>query len=278
MAVIALCSASGSPGVTTTSLGLAIAWPRPVLLVEADPVGSSAILAGWFQGARDHDTGLLDVAFSSESIAQALDRVAIPVNDGVRFVPGVRSHLEARELGNLWSPLAGVLAGLDATGQDVIIDAGRLGMADSPGPLLERADMTLLVTRTDLPALAAVRSHADLIVRTRLWKQAGLLVVGPGRPYSGRGAAKLLGLPLVGQIAYSPRDADTYHQGATPRPRFHKGALARSLDEAARHLRQRTSLGIHPERPDATANAPRGPVLGPAAIWAAAADRRQEQA
>ncbi|MDR7381227.1 hypothetical protein [Promicromonospora iranensis] len=283
MAVIALCSASGSPGVTTTAVGLAIAWPRPVLLIEADPVGGSAILAGWFQGARDHDAGLLDVAFAAEPVAAALDRVAIPLRDGVRFVPGVRSHLEARELGGLWGPLADVLAGLDAAGQDVIVDAGRLGMADSPRLLLERADLTLLVTRTDLPALAAVRSYADLVVRTRAWKQAGLLVIGPGRPYSGRGAAKLLGLPLVGKIAHSAKDAETYHQGVRPRARFPKGAFARSLHATAGALHQRTSLGTPSTtalsaEPDGATDVAQGRVPGPGAIWATAADRRQEQA
>ncbi|WP_419703071.1 hypothetical protein [Promicromonospora sp. NFX87] len=283
MAVIALCSASGSPGVTTTALGLAVAWPRPVTLIEADPVGGSAILAGWFQGARDHDTGLLDVAFAAEPVAEALDRVAVPVTEGVRFVPGARSHLEARELGNLWAPLADVLAGLDAAGQDVIVDTGRLGMAESPRLLLERADLTVLITRTDLPALAAVRSHADLVVRTRAWKQAGLLVIGPGRPYSGRGAAKLLGLPLVGQIAHSTKDAETYHQGTTPRPRFPKGAFARSLQETARALRKQTSFGTPPAtapsaEPDGATDRAQERVPGPAAVWAAAADRRQEQA
>ncbi|MFI8528386.1 hypothetical protein ACIGB8_28270 [Promicromonospora sukumoe] len=286
MAVIALCSASGSPGVTTTALGLAIAWPRPVLLVEADPVGGSAILAGWFQGAHDHDTGLLDVAFAAEPVAAALDRVALPIKDGVRFVPGVRSHLEARELGGLWGPLAGALAGLDASGQDVIIDAGRLGMADSPRLLLERADNTLLVTRTDLPALAAVRSHADLVVRTRAWKRAGLLVVGPDRPYSGRGASKLLGLPLAGSVAYSPKDAETYHLGAPPRARFHKSGYVRSLVATARTLAAEISLGTAPPSPALSSRsgspadqaARPGRVPGPAAVWAAAADRRQEQA
>ena len=43
MAVVALASASGSPGVTTTALGLALLWPRPVLLVEADPTGGSRL-------------------------------------------------------------------------------------------------------------------------------------------------------------------------------------------------------------------------------------------
>ena len=282
MAVIALCSASGSPGVTTTALGLALAWPRPVLLLEADPVGGSAVLAGWFQGARDHDAGLLDVAFAAEPVAEALHRVAVPIKDGVRFVPGARSHLEARELGILWAPLADVLAGLDASGQDVIVDAGRLGMTDSPRPLLERADMALLVTRTDLPALAAVRSHADLVVRTRTWKRAGLLVVGPDRPYSGRGAAKLLGLRLAGSIAYSAKDAETYHLGSTPRRRFQMGFYARSLAATARTLAAEVSLGTPPAAPAPPPEPTRTPAPQPssdaAAMWAAAADRRQEQA
>ena len=46
MAVVCLTSASGSPGVTTTAVGIAFCWPRPVLLVEADPTGGSGVLAG----------------------------------------------------------------------------------------------------------------------------------------------------------------------------------------------------------------------------------------
>jgi Mrp family chromosome partitioning ATPase len=46
MSVIVLTSASGSPGVSTTAVGLALSWPGPVLLVEADPTGGSAVLAG----------------------------------------------------------------------------------------------------------------------------------------------------------------------------------------------------------------------------------------
>ncbi|PUB20851.1 hypothetical protein C8K30_11562 [Promicromonospora sp. AC04] len=290
MAVIVLCSASGSPGVTTTAFGLAVAWPRPILLVEADPVGGSAILAGWFQGARDHDTGLLEVAFSAEPVDEVLNRVAVQISDTVRFVPGARSHIEARELGGLWEPLADVLAGLDAVGQDVIVDAGRLGMAESPELLLQRADLTLLVTRTDLPALAATRSHADLIARTGLWRRAGLLVVGPGRPYSARGAAKLLGPPLAGTIPFAPKDAAVYHQGAAPGPWFRMGAFARSLRATARDLHARVATGTPPAAlvpavPAAPNQVPARAVdrepdrtSDPAAVWTAAADRRRGQA
>ncbi|MFC8796985.1 hypothetical protein ACFT2C_04585 [Promicromonospora sp. NPDC057138] len=249
--------------------------------MEADPVGGSAILAGWFQGARDHDMGLLDVAFAAEPVGEVLDRVAIGIGDTVRFVPGARSHLQARELRGLWQPLAEALAGLDATGQDVIVDAGRLGMAESPQALLERADLTLLVTRTDLPAMAATRSHADLVARTSPWRRSGLLVVGSGRPYSASGAAKYLGLPLAGSIPLQPKDAAVYHQGATPRPRFHKGAFARSLHTTAHALRAQVAIATPSAAPTTEPEAVPGRgqvgVAGPASVWAAAADRRREQ-
>ena len=50
MALIVLTSASGSPGVTTSAVGLALTWPRPALLVEADPTGGSSVLAGYLRG------------------------------------------------------------------------------------------------------------------------------------------------------------------------------------------------------------------------------------
>ena len=43
MPVIALTSASGSPGVTTTALGWALSRGRPTVLVDADPTGGAAI-------------------------------------------------------------------------------------------------------------------------------------------------------------------------------------------------------------------------------------------
>ena len=52
MAVICLTAAAGSPGVTSTVLGMALCWPRPVLVVEADPTAGSAILAGRFRGLQ----------------------------------------------------------------------------------------------------------------------------------------------------------------------------------------------------------------------------------
>ena len=52
MAIVCLTSASGSPGVTTTAVGIAFSWPRPALLVEADPTGGSGVLPGSFAARR----------------------------------------------------------------------------------------------------------------------------------------------------------------------------------------------------------------------------------
>ena len=64
MALIVLTSASGSPGVTTTALALALTWRRPALLVEADPTGGSAVLAGYFRGRAAPTDSLIDLAFA----------------------------------------------------------------------------------------------------------------------------------------------------------------------------------------------------------------------
>ena len=40
MAVITLTSATGAPGVTTAALGLALTWPRDVLLVDRSTRGA----------------------------------------------------------------------------------------------------------------------------------------------------------------------------------------------------------------------------------------------
>ncbi len=234
MAVIALTSASGSPGVTTTSLGLALSWPRPVLLVEADPTGGSGLLAGFFRGTREYDGGLIELAWSAVDVADALASVARPINDSqVWFIAGTRSHQQAGGLHELWEPLAEALAYLESTGQDVIVDAGRLGLVGSPEPLLARADLTLLLTRTTLPALSASRSWVESLHRdsTGLGGQA-VMLVGEGQPYRTGEVSKVLDLPVLAAIADDPDAAAVYHRGAPPPKRFETSPLVRSLHAA----------------------------------------------
>src|SRR5437763_13615057 len=43
MALIAIASDKGAPGVTTAALALAAVWPRPVLLAECDQAGGGLV-------------------------------------------------------------------------------------------------------------------------------------------------------------------------------------------------------------------------------------------
>lgn len=62
MAVIVLTSATGSPGVTTTALGLALTWPRHVLLADCDREPGQAVQAGYLRGMDHGGRGLMTLA------------------------------------------------------------------------------------------------------------------------------------------------------------------------------------------------------------------------
>ena len=62
MALVMLCSATGSPGVTTSALALALGWPRGVLLVDCDRDPAQAVQAGWLRAAPVASRGLVDLA------------------------------------------------------------------------------------------------------------------------------------------------------------------------------------------------------------------------
>jgi hypothetical protein len=223
MAMITLVSVSGAPGVTSTALALASSWPRPVLVVEADPSGSSAMLAGFWRGSRDH-TGVVDLvkAHRAGLLAEALLRMAIPL-EGTQasVIVGARSHDQAAGLVRLWEPLAGVLRDLSARDQDVIVDAGRLGLERAPVPLREHADVTVLLVRTHLPGVAAARSWALTLKEESLpGREARLLLVGPGRPYTAAEVGRALGLGVVGSISWDPLRAAVFSDGEPlPPPR-----------------------------------------------------------
>ncbi|MDP3891972.1 MAG: hypothetical protein Q8Q44_12125, partial [Nocardioides sp.] len=127
MGLIVLVSASGSPGVSTTALGLTLNWHRPVLLVDADPTGSSAVFAGYFHGTQEPTGGLINLALALRegTLATALPREMLlldpeaPAERAPCFLPGVRAHEQAPSLLPLWERLAEQLRALERNGQDV---------------------------------------------------------------------------------------------------------------------------------------------------------------
>ncbi len=241
MAVISLTSASGSPGVTTTALGWALARGRSTVLVDADPTGGAAMLAGYLRGQMVPPDALLELWTAQQ---QGRLRAALPgltmslPGSAVGLLPGTRSHGQARSLAALWEPLLAALKALEGTGQDAIVDVGRLGLAGSPTALLHGADLALVVCRSDLVSLSALRSWLATL-HTELEEvggasSLGVVLVGPGRPYSEGEVGKVLAQvcggrsPVLASLDWDPKAAAAFSAGAQVR-RLESSRLVRSL-------------------------------------------------
>ena len=259
MALIVLTSANGSPGVTTSALGLALVWPRPTVLVDADPTGSLAIPAGYFRGGQlPTDQTIVDLALSHRqgTLVDDLPSMLVPIPDSqVQFLCGPRRHNQARSLENLWEPLAVALKALERNGQDVIVDAGRLGLEGSPTRLVASADLALLTTRSTLPALVAAASWSQSLresfARAGAEPNLGALLIGQGMPYGAKETAKTLQLPVISTLAWDRASAEVLALGARAPRRYEQSNLSRSLRACVQTIQatittSRESLGLVP--------------------------------
>jgi hypothetical protein len=250
MALLILTSASGSPGVTTLGVGLALTWPRSVLLADCDPGAHQSVLAGYLAGRSAGGKGLLRVAEAHRD-RRGLREVVLdqcePLadDDGYRrlFLPGFTKPGSAYHFGGVWTDLAETFNRLSDVGYDVIVDAGRLGSAGLPTPLVEHAAQTCLVLRSNLRAVMAARVHlATLRDHPRLSETGGglgLIIVGESEPYSRSEITKALGVSTLGVVANDQRAAAHLSDGK-PRPRkFNRSALITSLADLAATLAAR---------------------------------------
>lgn len=247
MALIAIASAKGAPGCTTSAIALTRAWPRPALLVEADIAGSS-VLPGFYQGQHPHDRGLrqLAIAYSHGEFDQhQLRENTLPMFEEAHdryFLPGIPDASSAPALRDLWGPLASLLATLESGGVDVIVDLGRLvSPADPREALLTVADLVLVTTGSRLPDIYPARALVNARVETaaRQVTNHALLIVGAGRPYPEREIAKQIGLTCVGALAWDPVSAEVYSVGAKTTKKFDNSSLSRTATTVAHETSQR---------------------------------------
>lgn len=248
MAVVACASASGSPGVTTTVLALGIDWPRPVVIVEADPTAGSAILAGYFHAQVEPSGGLvgLMVALRDERLAARLPSALVPVpGTAVQVLPGIQARANAAGLAALWLPLLDALRDLEDTGTDVLVDVGRIAPVGSPEPLVYGADALLLVTGSNLPSAMKTRALAAEVTERRP-AGVGLLVVGPDRPYEAGEVAEAVGLPVVGRVAWDSRAASVFSDGEQPPRHLERSAFQRSIRATGEAIRDFADAGRRP--------------------------------
>lgn len=258
MAVIVCTSASGSPGVTTTALGLALTWPREVLLADCDRDPSQAIQAGYLRGMDHGGRGLAALARlhrENRTLAPDLWRHTVPLALGDaqrRFLPGFSQPATVRLFDSVWPELAGAFVALDEKGVDVIVDAGRMGRDGLPLSLLEQADAVCFVTRTSLRALAGARLHLPLVVeqlaQLPIDTAMGLVLVDPDNPYTGGEIAAQFGIACWAELDCSPKLAAVLSDGDPEPRRFAESSLMRQYRAMGLRLRERINNARDLER------------------------------
>jgi MinD-like ATPase involved in chromosome partitioning or flagellar assembly len=209
MSLICLCSAHGSPGVTTTSVALAGVWPegRRVLMVEADPWGG--MLAARL-GLSDHP-GLVSLAAAARHglDGELVWRHAQRAADGVGVIVAPPSPEHARSaLGDLVGRFAAWCGEQDSV--DVVADCGRLTSDPVSLPLLRHADRVLMVVRPTVDQLRPAALRVEAL--DGLGVEASLLLVGD-TPYGPDEVAESLGVPVAGSVVWDPSAAATLGGG-----------------------------------------------------------------
>lgn len=230
MSLVALCSVTGSPGVTTTALAIGSVWPtvtgRRVVVLDADPSGSG-FLPGYLQGAVPSAGGVLRLAAAGVRTAREVMEhcVAWDEDQSRRLLVGVTSSVEARGLGGLWHTMVDLVPDLDQLGVDLVADVGRLEHIFEPTPLLERAGSAIVVTR---PTLAGVLAASAGLERLRSLRgpvrTTAAVLVGDRKPYSADEVRRELGVARLPVLAWDTRAVERLHAGEDPG----RGALQRS--------------------------------------------------
>jgi hypothetical protein len=248
MAILILTSTGGSPGVTTLAVGLALTWPRAVLLADCDPGAHQAILAGYLAGQTALGKGLLRVAEAHRDrrpLREVVIDQTIPLTDeeGERrlFLPGFTKPSSAAHFGGVWEDLADTFDRLSDVDVDVIVDAGRLSSAGLPPQLVERSALTAVVMRSSLRAVMSTRVHLpavrdDLRTAESTRGQLGLLLVGEGRPYGRTEITKALGVPVLAAVADDAASAAHLSDGVPRHRKFESAPLIKSVRGAATTL------------------------------------------
>ncbi len=250
MAVVLLTSATGAPGVTTTALGLALTWPRHVLLADCDRDPAQAVQAGYLRGLEHGGRGLVSLAHlhrEGAPLGPEVWRQTIPLADSDgperRLLPGFTSAGSSRLFEHVWGAVGEAFAGLDERGIDVIVDAGRIGPAGLPFGLLTATNAVVVCVRSSLRSLASAQIHVptltDQLRALPTALPAALAVIGPGRPYAAGEIAAQFQLPCWLESAWDPKSAEVLSDGAPEPRRFREQAFMGKLRTSAKSLSER---------------------------------------
>lgn len=218
MSVLLLASAGHSPGVTALGVALALTWPEPALLVDANREPDQAVLAGYLQGVDPGGRGLgglLQAHRERRPLAPALDAMTVALGQGRDFLPGFSHPGMVSLFTPAWTDFANAL---EAAGRTVLVDVGRITPDGLPPALVTVCSGVVVVTGSRLVDLAALRLYLPLVLGAAGEERVGLVVVGPGRPYGSGEIGHRFGVDVWGKLSWQPAEAEVFASGA-PEPR-----------------------------------------------------------
>lgn len=226
MRTVALCSARGAPGVTTTAL--LVASHLDAVLVEADLSGG--VVAVRYGLGRE--PGLVTLAAANPSgpdgwLDHAQDAGGIPVLVG----PDVAETAEA-----LWRTAGDRIVGaLSRSDRWAVVDAGRVWRRTR---IIEAAEVALVLARPNAEELV-VATHAVTALKAPAHGagQVGVVLVGDG-PYRLADIGDSLGAPVVAHLPADAIAAGHLRDGGASSRSLARSRLSRAIAGLADHLDQ----------------------------------------
>ena len=222
MSTVAVASAKGSPGATTTALALASWWHRPMIVMEADPAGGD--VAARLELAEE--PGLVGLAASlRRASARATPDVGW-INDHLQETSaGIRVVLApagSHQASSALSLLSETHLPSVALGTDLLLDLGRIsdqsGTIGKPSPdgrsvrwaNRNPLDLFVWICRPQLADLAHLGAALD---RRRGDNQQQVIVLSGAGPYPADEVVTTLGVPVLGHLPHDPSGATALWSG-----------------------------------------------------------------
>jgi MinD-like ATPase involved in chromosome partitioning or flagellar assembly len=205
MTMVALGSIKGAPGVTTTALALASAWPatRAVVVAEVDPDGG--VLAA--RRELGLEPGLATLAAALRRGSGDVSPHTQPVGNGVRAIVTPPSGEQTRTAlavagERLWHAL-------DTLADDVLVDCGRLTAASPVIGVARRAAVTLAMARPRLDDVALLRERVPALRREGVEPH---VLLASGGPYASDEVAAAVQAPVIAVLPVDRRTAIALNQ------------------------------------------------------------------
>ena len=209
MTLVALASAKGSPGVTTSAHVLTRFWPshRAVVFAECDPEGGD--IANRLGIAATPGLSSLAAGLRERITADAVRLHSRALPGGELALVGPATAVEAS---SVVAACAGALATATAGSPtlDLIVDCGRLTVGSPAEPIVRLADLVVVVVRKERRPhdTAAATSHArELVGRLSTDCPVVAVVVGRG-PYAVDEIEEAVGTRVVGVIPLDRRSVE----------------------------------------------------------------------